>query len=214
MSMWPTAHALDAALARVAGPSAPDGRTLGSAWLRRATMLHGAVAAGVLSRIVLLPASLPIYYFAFVDAHFPGAYEVWFDGRDPMTLGPFDVYFYRPPTYRPHRASVEELETLSTSGSFLFFHDALTLPESPILAARCRPLVQTVPPWMQKRFFVRALDPAILWSLYACGVPNGLGAVNAPSRPRRRTGPRFPSGGAFRRRDAFLSPHGGCARTL
>jgi hypothetical protein len=184
------AHALDAALARLRGGP--------SAWLRRATVVHGAVAACLLGPMTLRPASLPVYYYAFVDAHFSGAYEVWFDGREPMTLGPFDVYFYRPPSYRPHRATVAELEAHATSGSFLFFHDALTLPESPILAARCRPLVQTVPAWMQRPFLVRALDPAILWSLYTCGSPPDAdgGLDHAERAPRVLTSVGFlPRGG-------------------
>jgi hypothetical protein len=170
------AHALEAAWARLEGSP--------RAWLRRGTVLHGAVAACLLGPMTLRPASFPVYYYAFVDAHFAGSYDVWFDGREPMTLGPFDVYFYRPATYRPHRATVEELEAQTGSGSFLFFHDALTLPESPILAAECRPLVQTVPGWMQAPFVVRALDPAILWSLYACG------EKDAPS-PRQKSSVGF-----------------------
>jgi hypothetical protein len=121
--------------------------------------------------MTLRPASLPLYYYAYVDAHFRGGYEVYYDRRAPMSLGPFEVYYYRPASYHAHAAKVAELEArlAADPAPFLFFHDALALPESAALHARCHVLVQTVPSWMQLPAIVHAFDPAILWSLYECG---------------------------------------------
>jgi hypothetical protein len=157
------AHALDRA-ARANNP-------LGPRIVRGVALAYGVAALVVLPAMILRPASLPLYYYAYVDAHFREGYEVHYDRREPMSLGPFEVYYYRPASYRPHAAKVADLEArlAADPAPFLFFHDALELPESAVLRARCRVLVQTVPPWMQRPVLVRALDPEILWSLHECG---------------------------------------------
>jgi phosphatidylinositol glycan class B len=156
------AYALDA-LARQ-GQKRPGVRLL-----RGIAIIYAALSALMIPAWLLRPAALPLYYYTYVDAHFRQGYDVWFDGREPMSMGPFDVYFYRPRVYRSQHASPSELAArLAGPGAFLFFHDALTLPDSPELAAHCRPLVQTVPSWMQDPRVVAAFDPAVLWSLYEC----------------------------------------------
>jgi phosphatidylinositol glycan class B len=139
--------------------------------LRGVALAYGAAALVALPAMTLRPASLPLYYYAYVDAHFRGGYEVYYDRRAPMSLGPFEVYYYRPASYVPHAAKVADLEARlgADPAPFLFFHDSLDLPESAVLRARCRVLVQTVPSWMQLPALVRAFDPAILWSLHECG---------------------------------------------
>jgi hypothetical protein len=143
---------------------------LGRRLLRGSALVYAGGSALALPLMTLRPASLPSYYYAYVDTHFYGGYDVLFDRREPMSLGPFDVYYYRPPVYSARKASLEELEArASEPAKFLFFHDDLALPESATLRGRCRVLVQTVPAWMQHPRLVAAFDPSVFWSLYECG---------------------------------------------
>jgi GPI mannosyltransferase 3 len=144
-----------------------------SAWLARTArgLAYAYLALDIvlLPAMILRPASLPLYYFKYLDTHYRNGYAVLWDERDPLLMGGSLAHYYEPRSYTPERVrSIGELEARLHVGPYLYFRGALELPDSAILRAQCTQLVSTVPWWMNHPRLVAAVDPSVRWSLYQC----------------------------------------------
>jgi phosphatidylinositol glycan class B len=131
---------------------------------------YGAISAVALPAMVLRPANLPQIYFNYVDAHYRHGYDVVYDGRWPISLGPVEIYYYRPTPYRERKIeSLAELLPLTTKeGKVLYFREGLELPSTLPSQVRCELLVKTVPWYLDHPKLMGLIDKQAMWSLWEC----------------------------------------------
>jgi hypothetical protein len=140
------------------------------AWLRRTVIAYAAISVLVAPAMLFRRANFPQYYFEYVDAHYwHRCYDVVWHGRPPMQLADIPVYYYRPTRYaETELGSLDDLPlVLATRRREVLLFEA-SFESSPVIDARCRRLVRTVPDFMAYPVIVDAIDPTVRWTLYAC----------------------------------------------